>query len=190
MQRYFVEKKLDDQFTLSEDDSYHILKVMRMSLGEKIEIVFEGRTYISEITSLSPLVSAKVIEEYIESSELSISVTIAQSLVKEQKMDFILQKATELGASEFIPLMTERSIVKMNGKESTKTSRWQKIVKEASEQSKRTKIPKVLEGVSISKLSSIEGYDVKLLCTVRENTKNIKNLLSIIREGAKIIVVI
>lgn len=190
MQRYFVEEKLDDQFTLSKDDSYHILKVMRMTLGEKVEIVSEGKTYVSEITCLSPLVKAKVLEEWNENSELPISVTIVQSLVKEQKMDFILQKITELGASALIPLMTERSIVKMHGKENKKTSRWQKIVKEASEQSKRTKIPEILDVTSVSELSRIEGYDVKLLCTVRENTKNLKKLLSNIREGAKIIVVI
>jgi len=190
MQRYFVEKKTDNQFILDKDDSYHILKVMRMTVGEKIEIVSEGKTYISEITCLSPLVEAKVIEEHSENSELPIFVTVAQSLVKEQKMDLILQKATELGASAFIPLTTERSTVKIHGKESKKIERWQKIVKEASEQSKRTEIPKVLDGINISELSSIEGYDVKLLCTVRENTKNMKNLLSNIREGAKIIVVI
>lgn len=190
MQRYFVEEKLDDQFTLSKADSYHILKVMRMTLGEKVEIVSKGKTYISEITCLAPMVKAKVLEEWNENSELPISVTIVQSLVKEQKMDFILQKITELGASALIPLMTERSIVKMHGKENKKTSRWQKIVKEASEQSKRTKIPEVLDVISVSELSRIEGYDVKLLCTVRENTKNLKKLLSNIREGAKIIVVI
>jgi len=190
MQRYFVEKKFDNQFTLSKDDSYHVLKVMRMNIGDKIEIVSNEKVYISEITCLSPLVRAKIVEECTEDSELPISVTIAQSLVKEQKMDFILQKATELGASLFIPLTTERSIVRMNGKENKKIDRWQKIVKEASEQSKRAEIPKVLEGMDISKLASIEGYDVKLLCTVRENTKNVKKLLSNIREGAKIIVVI
>ena len=190
MQRYFVDEKVGDSFTLSQDDSYHILKVMRMSIGDKVEIVFFFKTYISEILGTSPLVVAKVVEECSENSELPISVTIVQSLVKEQKMDFILQKATELGAALFIPLVVERSIIKINGKENKKTSRWQKIVKEASEQSKRTQIPKVLDGINISQLSSIEGYDVKLLCTVRENTKNIKNILSNIGDSAKIIVVI
>ena len=190
MQRYFVDEKVENFFTLGWDDSYHILKVMRMTTGDKIEIVSGGKTYISEITNTSPLVVANVVDEIHETSELPVSVTIAQSLVKEQKMDFLLQKATELGASAFIPLVTERSVIKIDGKESKKISRWQKIVKEASEQSKRTQIPKVFNGMTISLLSSIEGYDVKLLCTVRENTKNLKNLLSNIRDSAKIIVVI
>lgn len=105
-------------------------------------------------------------------------------------MDYILQKATELGVSEIIPLITTRSVVKMDKKEIKKIDRWQKIVKEASEQSKRNQVPTIKNLVTISELSKITGYDVKLLCTVRENTKNIKNLLSNSIEGAKMIVVV
>ncbi len=190
MQRYFVEQKIENQFTLSKDDSYHILKVMRMSLGNQIEIVSNGKTYISEIICLEPFVVAKVVEEIEESQELPISVTLAQALVKEQKMDLILQKTTELGIDQVIPFQAMRSVVKIDKKENKKRERWQKIVKEASEQSKRTMIPKVLGTMTVTELLSLEDYDVKLLCTVRENTKNIKNLLSNIVEGAKMIVVV
>lgn len=190
MQRYFVEQNLDDQFTLSKDDSYHILKVMRMSLGDKIEVVSSGKTYISELICLEPLVVAKVVEEMVDSPELPISVTLVQALVKEQKMDFILQKTTELGIDRVIPYMAARSVVRLEKKEIKKLERWQKIVKEASEQSKRTRIPDVLPVMTISEILNLKDYDVKLLCTVRENTKNIKNLLSNVVEGAKMIVVV
>lgn len=190
MQRYFVEEKNNNKFTLNKEDSYHVTKVMRMNIGEKVEIVSSKKTHICKITVLEPLVGAEVEKVLEENNELKCSVTLVQSLVKEQKMDYILQKATELGASEIIPLATTRSVVKMDKKETKKIERWQKIVKEASEQSKRNEIPLVKSVMSISELSNIEGYDVKLLCTVRENTKNIKNLLSNSIEGAKMIVVV
>lgn len=190
MQRYFVKQRKDNQFILSKEDSYHVKTVMRMEIGDKIEIVNNEKTYIAQITSLFPEVVAEVIEEIKSSIPIAISVTLVQSLVKEQKMDLILQKTTELGVDQIIPLATTRSIVKMNQKELKKLDRWQKILKEASEQSKRTTIPILEKVMTIQELVKIDGYDVKLLCTVRENTKNIKNLLSNIEEGAKMIVVV
>lgn len=190
MQRYFVEEKNNNKFILNKEDSYHITKVMRMNKDEKIEIISSKKTHICKISILEPLVEAEVEEVLEENNELQCAVTLVQSLVKEQKMDYILQKATELGASEIIPLATTRSVVKMDKKETKKIERWQKIVKEASEQSKRNEIPTIRSVMSIKELSGIKGYDVKLLCTVRENTKNIKNLLSNSIEGAKMIVVV
>lgn len=190
MQRYFVEEENDNKFTLSNDDSYHIKKVMRMNLEDKIEIVCNKNVYICKIKNLEPLVEAEIEEEVLEENELDFFVTLAQSLVKEQKMDYILQKATELGVNEIIPVDTERSIVKMDRKESKKLERWNKITKEASEQSKRNYIPQVQPVMTIKELSKLEEFDIKLLCTVRENTKNIKNVLSNAKEGAKMIIVV
>lgn len=190
MQRYFVEQRKENQFILSKEDNYHIKTVMRMKIGDKIEVVSNNKTYIAQITSLTPEVIIEAIEERESKKPLSLSVTLVQSLVKEQKMDLILQKTTELGVEQIIPLITTRSVVKMNQKEQKKMDRWQKILKEASEQSKRTTIPTLQKVMTIQELAKIDGYDVKLLCTVRENTKNLKNLLSNIVEGAKMIVVV
>lgn len=190
MQRYFVSDKIDNKFTLTNDDSYHVKKVMRMNINEKIEIIYDENLYICRITTLDPVVEAEIEEELLEENELDFSITLAQSLVKEQKMDYILQKATELGVKEIIPVDTERSIVKMDKKEGKKLERWNKITKEASEQSKRNYIPQVQPVMTIKELSKLEGFDIKLLCTVRENTKNIKNVLSNAKEGAKMIIVV
>ena len=187
MQRYFC-KTDGDVFTLSKDDSYHITKVMRYTIGTTIEIVCNHTLYLAEITSLTPLVVAKKVTS-VDSSNNFLNVTIAQSLVKEQKMDYILQKGTELGAKEFIPLITTRSVVKIDKKEERKINRWNLIVKEASEQSKRLEIPLVNKAYNIKELSTLE-YDYKILCTVNEKTKNIKTVLSNIRESDRILIVV
>ena len=174
MQRYFCNQD-SDLFTLSRDDSYHITKVMRYNIGTKIEIVCNNTLYLSEITSLTPFVVAKKIAS-INNDSKSLNVTIAQSLVKEQKMDYILQKGTELGAKEFIPLITTRSVVKIENKEDKKINRWNLIVKEASEQSKRLDIPLVNRAHNIKELSLLD-YNYKILCTVNEMTRNLKNIL-------------
>lgn len=189
MQRYFS-KKDNNKFILNNDDSYHITKVMRMNINDNIEVVDDNKCYLCKIISIENNVVAEIEKEIIEERELELEITIAQSLVKEQKMDYILQKTTELGISEIIPLQVDRSIIKINDKKDKKTDRWQKIVKEASEQSKRHKIPKVLDPMTVNELCKIEDYDLKLLCTVRENTKNIKNILSNIKSNVRILFVV
>lgn len=190
MQRYFAHEKNNNQFILSDNDTYHIKKVMRMNLGDKIEIVYNTTTYICEIIGLNPNVEARIVKELLERNELNYTVTIVQSLVKEQKMDYILQKTTELGVSKVIPYQAERSLIKLEGKQDKKIERWKSIVKEAAEQSKRACIPIVEETIKLSDLASLPGYDLKFLCTVNETSQNIKKLLSNLSGSVKILFVI
>lgn len=188
MQRYFVEQKENDKFILSDSDSHHVKNVMRFNVGDSVEIIYKNELYICDISSLNPVV-CDVVNKVTESNELNISVTIAQSLVKEQKMDIILQKNTELGINGFIPLSTSRSVVKL-AKGDKKLDRWRKIVKEASEQSKRVIIPEIYDVTSINELCNIEGYDLKLLFTVNEISQNLKKVLTSVKTCAKIIIVV
>ena len=188
MQRYFKDTKLNE-FELSDDDSYHIIKVMRNNIGDKVEVVIDKKLYICEIIEMNKLVKVKKIEEVICDSELPCFVTIAQSLVKEQKMDLILQKSCELGVSEIIPINATRSIVKLDKKETKKIERWNKILKEASEQSKRIIIPKVKEIMDIKDLVNLD-YDIKILCTVNELSMSLKEVLNKDLNNLKILLVI
>lgn len=190
MQRYFSNDFHNNIFILSKEDSYHITKVMRLKPDEQIEIIHNKKTYISEIVELTPLVQAKVVKELTDNPELSYEVTLVQSLVKEQKIDYILQKSTELGVSKIIPYQAERSVVKTNDKVTRKIERWQTIVKEASEQAKRVMIPKITNVMSLNELKKIEGYDYKFIATVNEKQENLKKVLSNIEKGATMIIVV
>ena len=174
MQRYFCNKLDNDKFTLSMDDSYHIEKVMRMKLGDKIEVVYNNETYISIIDGFNP-VTCIIDNKLDENNEMNKKIIIVQSLVNEQKMDMILQKCTELGMYKFIPYKAVNSIIKDNGKFDKKIDRWQRIVKEASEQSKRNIIPEVLNPMDINELINYKA-DLKLICsTISDN--NLKNVI-------------
>lgn len=189
MQRYFNNEKVNNEFLMNLDDSNHISKVMRMRIGDKIEVVCHEKLYICEIISLDKNVKVKIIEIKDDNNELGVKVSICQSLVNEQKMDLILQKGTELGAYEFIPYSARNSVVKENGKSEKKIIRWQRIVKEASEQSKRNIIPNVKNIINIDELIKL-NYDLKLLCSVNEFTLNIKKVLEQCRKYDTIIIVI
>ena len=176
MQRYFAKGKLADEFILHDSDMHHIKNVMRGKIDDKIEVIYNNITYVSRIKSLDPL-SLEVVDKIVEDKEMMTNLTIAVSLVNEQKMDLILQKLTELGVSTIIPVKTERSIVKLDEKKALKKiARWQMICKEASEQSKRTTIPEVKEIMSIESLASVPN-SLKLLCSLNSKTKPLQNYL-------------
>lgn len=188
MQRYFSNLCNNDEYLLSKDDEYHIKKVMRMNIGDKIEIVDNKKVFICEIISLNPL-KTKVIENKNEDNENNKNIILVQSLVNETKMDYVLQKGTELGVNEFYAYKAVNSVVKENDKSDKKIIRWQKIVKEASEQSKRNIIPKVNNIVDIKGLCAIKA-DVKLLLSVNETTKNIKNILKELKKYDTLMLVV
>lgn len=177
MQRYFAKEKNEDNFILYENDIHHIKNVMRYKEGDEIEVVYEKIVYKCKIKNVFPL-KLDIISSNHEDREMNLELTIAISLVNEQKMDLVLQKLTELGVSSIIPIKTERSIIKLDEKkEEKKINRWQTICKEASEQAKRTVVPKVENIISLKELSTIKS-DLKLICSLNENTKSINNYLN------------
>jgi 16S rRNA (uracil1498-N3)-methyltransferase len=191
MQRYFLDKKEQNNFIISGDDYHHIINVMRMNINDNIEIIYDKELYICQIKEIiNNSVIAEIILNKEENNELDVNITIAQALVKDDKMEYILQKGTELGVANFIAINMERSIVKLeSNKQDKKIIRWQKICKEASEQSKRNIVPKVDNVLSIKELIKL-NYNYKLLCSVNEKKINVKTILQKIKKDDKIVIVI
>lgn len=173
MQRYFTTIKENNNFILNKDDIYHIIKVMRMKDNDEIEVVYQNKLYLCNLKDVTKDIKINIIEELEQEIDNSIDVTLIIPLLNENKMDLILQKATELGVSKIIPVTTERSIVKLDDKrEQKKIERWNKICKEASEQSKRTDIPIVTEVLTLNDLENLEGK--KIVCSTLEKENNIR----------------
>lgn len=171
MQRYFSKELYDNKFSLSKDDLYHIKTVMRMNPNDLVEVVYENNLYICHLDDSYDAVIDKRIEE---ERNKKVYCTLCLPLLTEQKFSFVLQKATELGIDEIIPVITERSIVNLKDKEDKKLIRWNKICKEAAEQSKRLDIPKISE---VKKISELNLDGLKIVCSTKEKSKSIKNVL-------------
>ncbi|HLO11915.1 MAG TPA: 16S rRNA (uracil(1498)-N(3))-methyltransferase [Pseudoneobacillus sp.] len=183
LQRYFAnEMNSNGQLVISGDDYHHIVRVMRMSVGDKlIGVNSLGNTCkctIAEITDEKIL--CNIVECEDRSSELPIRVTIASGLPKGDKLELIIQKGTELGANQFIPFTADRSIVKWDDKKAEKkVERWQKIAKEAAEQSHRNKVPVVNSPVNIKALiEASKDYDCKLIAYEEESRKGETSVLA------------
>lgn len=175
MQRYFVDHATSGTAEIQGEDARHITRVMRMKEGQQLIVVFQQRAYLSTITQLSEQgVDVTFGEELPNQTEMPVNVTIACGLPKGDKLDLVIQKATELGMAGFIPFEAERSIVKWDQKKwQKKKERFEKIAKEAAEQSHRTVIPTIYDLHTLQTLvSSIRSYDVVLICDEEEAKKS------------------
>jgi len=170
VQRYFSNIKENNSFILNDDDWYHIRKVMRITDDELIEVVYDNNLYICKVKD-----KLAVIDKMVENDNIKkIKYVLVIPVLQEQKMSFVLQKATELGVDEIIPIFTERSKVKVDEKEDKKLARWMRICKEAAEQAKRLDIPK------ISRIQNIKDLDLdglKLVCSTKEKSNSLKKVL-------------
>lgn len=193
MQRYFLtsDQILNGKVHITDDDFHHIVRVMRMSVGDRISVVFPNeQTAICEIDNiLSDSVDAKIVSSVKENRELPIKVTIASGLLKGDKFDIVIQKGTELGASQFLPFTSERSVVKLDEKKRLKRlERWQKIAKEASEQSERTRIPECLTPISFQELlKKSQSFEKKIVAYEEQgrnyNQRNLPDTLKKLSAG-------
>lgn len=160
MQRYFA-TYIDKEIKLSDDDVHHIIHVMRMKIGDHFELVIDNQLYICEITSLSPLSFSKEAKE--EDAEIKKQITLFFALAKGDKIDLVIQKATELGAHRIILFKSKRCVVNFDNKDiEKKLSRYRKIAKEASEQCHRLIVPEIVGVVDIKDVNQYLS-DINLL---------------------------
>ncbi len=129
-----------DRVILSEDDRHHLVNVLRVKPGEKIELLMQGQVYAGEVQSTQPLVINRL-DQIQSNHELPFSLNLIYPISKGDRFDWVIQKATELGTDSVIVCTSERSVVKWDKADiEKKRIRYQRIIDEATLQSKREKI--------------------------------------------------
>ncbi|MGM9532795.1 16S rRNA (uracil(1498)-N(3))-methyltransferase [Intestinibacter sp.] len=185
MDRFFVDKNnidLENGTCIIEgEDVKHISKVLRCKVGEKLEICDKDNSeYVCEITDISKnQVDLNIIEKKEIKRESDLKVKLYQGLPKSTKMEFILQKLTEVGVDEIILVSTKRSVVKVDDKkEGKKLERWERIIYEAAKQSKRGKIPTLRGVLSFDEaLEDMKNNDMNICPYENEKTVSIKSAI-------------
>lgn len=150
MVRLFLppEELTTQQISIHGEHARYLSSVLRVKPGELLAIFDgKGQRYLCRICKIQKKeVIAEKIKRETYTAESCISITLAQGIPKGEKMNFIVQKSTELGVRKIIPLITSRSQVRHTGK----IERWRKIALSASQQSGREKIPSITESISFS----------------------------------------
>jgi 16S rRNA (uracil1498-N3)-methyltransferase len=165
---------------LGEQTLRYIKSVLRMKKGESL-ILFDGAGWEYEAaikTFLDDRVSIEVLKKN-RIPEKAVKISLFQALPKATKMDFIVQKATELGADRIISFQSARTVPRLSqDKARGKISRWRSIAQEASRQCGRADIPEIRGIVSFEEmLACSEGQSLKIILWEEESKRNIKEIL-------------
>ena len=186
MQRYFVFNNLINYeskiaFISDKENVHHIRDVMRMKKGDEIILLEnDGYEYLCEIVDISSSISLNIIERKENDNELNVWVDIAHGLVRREKKEETLRRLVELGCHKYIPVLMERSIVRID-KYKENEERIKTIIKECSEQAERGKLMEYSNPLSFKELIDIsKEYDYLFVCyedSGRSNEKALNNYL-------------
>lgn len=186
MNRFFVKPSqvchAENEITIAGEDVKHISKVLRLSIGENIEVCDEEWDYIVCITQISKAaVTASILKKNKLITEAPLRVTLYQSIPKGVKMELILQKTTEMGIAAVVPVLTDRAVVQLKDlkDKEKKTERWCRITEEAAKQSKRGIIPQVHLPLTFKEaIRHSSENELNILAYEKESKNGLKQLLS------------
>ena len=166
MQQYFINQitHTGDIVKLNEEQSHHILHVLRMRDGDRIRIADTSeQMFFSSVSIEGKQVTAYIEQSIKDHTKGSVHITLAQGLIKKEKWDFLLQKSAELGVDEILPFISSRTVVKSKEeKADKKQQRYEKILLEACEQCKRSSKVLLHPTVSFRELTH-KTADLKLI---------------------------
>ncbi|HHW66696.1 MAG: rRNA (uracil1498-N3)-methyltransferase [Epulopiscium sp.] len=184
MPRFFVnpEQIQADNIVIYGDDVKHISKVLRLKSGDKITICNrQGTDYECIIKSIGKEnINAEILSYHLSETEPNVKITLFQALTKSDKMDLIIQKAVEVGIHKIVPVITERTVIKIEDekRQSTKLTRWQKISESAAKQSQRGIVPEVTPIVTLKEaIHTTEKMDLKVIAYEKETHNHLRNIL-------------
>jgi 16S rRNA (uracil1498-N3)-methyltransferase len=143
--------------TLCGPEHSHLSRVARVKPNNKVWLFSEkGVSFLTKVIDISPSQTKLIILEEREEKLPPIKIFLAQALLKSKSMDLVIKKSTELGVMSIIPVITQRTVVRIDARIEKKVERWKKLVIEASKQCGRSLLPEISSPVSLSELMKKE----------------------------------
>lgn len=190
MPKFFIKSNQieNDKITIIGEDVNHIANVLRKQIDDELNIcnIDTSDNFLCQIKKIEKeKIECKIIKTTASKTETNTYITVFQGLPKAEKMEFIIQKCTEIGVKEFVPVQMERCIVKFDSKTANKKiERWEKIAETAAKQSGRDIIPKVENVLNFQNLLNlIKKYDIVLLAYENEHRNTLKNVLKNLKKA-------
>jgi 16S rRNA (uracil1498-N3)-methyltransferase len=184
MSRFFVNSTniSGDSIIISGEDVNHIKRVLRLGSGDSITVTDgSGIDYKVEIVNLNESsIETRIIQSIKNVTEPPVEIILYQGLPKSDKMDYVIQKGVELGLKGIVPVITERTVVKLANKkdEQKKCDRWNRISMEAAKQSNRGIIPSVELPIAFKEaINAAKDFDISLIPYEKERSNGLKNVI-------------
>jgi 16S rRNA (uracil1498-N3)-methyltransferase len=180
MRRFFAEPERcqGSEIELDERESQHLAQVLRARVGEKVTVLDgAGGVFEGAISRLSKRHVHITVESKKRVPPLPYELTLFQAIPKGKIMDWIVQKATELGARKIIPIETERTVVEIeHGHAEGKIEKWKAIAIESIKQCGSPYLPKIEEPISFAKALQNRGNDFAIVASLHPGAKEISNI--------------
>ncbi len=187
MNRFFLEATAWNQTSvvLSGSESHHALDVLRLGVGDKIT-VFDGSGHeaVAHITEIAGRSAVLKLAAPSTTLQLPGAITLAQAIPKGKTMDLIVQKAVELGAVAVAPLLSDRTIVRLDpGETARKREKWQETALEACKQCGQNFLPEIFEPQSVAAyLQRMPRNGLHLIASLQPDSRPIKEVMALHRE--------
>lgn len=160
--RFFVNEVRRGEAALEGEEAEHLTRVLRVEIGQRYEISDGARLYLGEIVEARKRsVRFRVIEE-LAAVEPAVRICLMMSLIKFERFEWVMEKATELGVEKIVPVQAVRSEKGLELAARKRVERWRKIVRAASEQSRRVHLPEVMAPVELARALAWEGRRIYL----------------------------
>jgi len=158
MQQFFLSAQrlaVGQRVDLPEDISYQLIRVLRIRGGERVRLVDEvGCPFLAQLATKGKRVQAEVLKALDEVREPATAVRLFLARIKKERFEWALQKCTELGVTEIYPLTTAYTTAKAPHSEENQQQRYERILREAAEQSERHTVPQLMPTVRFEELSA------------------------------------
>ena len=188
MPKFFVphENIAEDKITINNEDVAHITKVLRYKAGDELFLCDgRGTDYTVQIAQIEKKkIICNIISKKKSDTEPNIKITLFQGLPKASKMEYIIQKTTELGIAKIVPCIMDRCVVKLSDGIEKKVERWRKVAYEAAKQSGRGYVPEVTNFISFEEcLGELKECDESFMCYEKGGVSLSKTGIAPVSEG-------
>lgn len=166
---------------LDASESHHALEVLRLNAGDRLTVFNgEGSEATAQIAAIEGRIARLKLLQKAQTQPLPCAITLAQAIPKGKNMDFIIQKAVELGAARIAPLISDRTIVQLDpGEAARKKDKWRETALEACKQCGQNRIPEILlPRAPKAFFESGEKFDLALIGSLQPDARKIKDVLA------------
>jgi len=141
--RFFVDAVQSGRARITGPDAHHLTRVLRVEAGQQFEISDNHNVYLAEVESARKDLVSFAVREKVAAAQPVVCTTLLASLIRFERFEWMLEKATELGVARVVPVQAERSERGLERAAGKRLPRWNRIVREASEQSRRARLPEI-----------------------------------------------
>jgi 16S rRNA (uracil1498-N3)-methyltransferase len=190
MHRFYLppEHCRDSTLELSADEAHHAQRVLRLQTGDRVTVLDgAGHEFVCEVRGATKRTVALTVLNKSSSPPLPCQITLLQAVPKAKAMDYIVQKATELGAARVVPILSERSVVHLDGEDAAdKAEKWQQIAIESIKQCSSPWLTTIESPVTLkSYLVRREKFDLPLIASLQEDSRHPRKFIQHFRDDHK-----